>query len=138
MSIVWRAGRRDVEARGELDTRNDAVVDANAFNPRCTGVYAPCGPEAAGVLGGARWENSWWPRSSSCCLRFRARWREMRSTTSWTGLARVNGKRLEIEVSKLGAIISCVTTSGLKGTIPVFENAASIFALVKARACALV
>ena len=53
------------------------------------------------------------------------------------GLARANGKALEIDVSRLGAIIASVTTSGLKGTIPVFEKAARIFSLVKARACAL-
>ena len=53
------------------------------------------------------------------------------------GLPRANGKALEIEVSRLGAIIMSVPTSGLKGTIPVFEKAERIFYLVKARACAL-
>ena len=42
-----------MEARGESDTRNDAAVDPNALNPRCTGVYIVLEPEAAGVWGGA-------------------------------------------------------------------------------------
>jgi hypothetical protein len=49
-------------------------------------------------------------------------------TSFWTGLAIGNGSKLEVEVSKLGAIIASVTTHGLKGTIPVFVNTTKILA----------
>jgi len=56
----------------------------------------------------------------------------MAFVSTFTGLASGNGKELFDDVSKLGAIISFVTTSGLNGHAPVFQNAALIFSGVSA------
>ena len=48
-----------------------------------------------------------------------------------------NSKRLEVKVSRLGAIIASVMTPGLKGMIPVFLNVARMLAQVNACICAL-
>jgi hypothetical protein len=55
--------------------------------------------------------------------------------TSRTGVANPSGRRLVVDVSRLGAIISTVTTSGLYGMMPVFAKAARILLSVNARTC---
>ena len=44
--------------------------------------------------------------------------------------------RFHVEVSRLGAITTSVTTSGLKGMTPVFLNAKRIFSFVNVHTCA--
>jgi hypothetical protein len=51
------------------------------------------------------------------------------------GLAKPSGRRLVVEVSRLGTIISAVTTSGLYGTTPVFAKAAKMLLSVKVWVC---
>ena len=124
--VVKRDGRVELERMGEFETRNDADVAANDANPCRTGVYDGVGNSGAVLVIS-------WASSTSCRFRFRALWWEIKSTTSRTGLGNPSGSMLVVDVSRLGAIISVVTTSGLCGTIPVFAKAAQMLISVNVR-----
>lgn len=120
ISKVQSKGRCEVKTKGESDTKNNADVDFNASNPQQTGVYIGLG---ANILDGDHVQHrevldcdSSLRSGVSAAFRLRARWWDIKSVISQTGLGNSIGRTLDVEVSKLGAIIALVTTSGLKGT----------------------
>lgn len=127
--MVKMGGNIDVGRIGELDTKNDDDVVTSEATACCTGMYDVFGDPVAisGVSASV---------SISSCFRFHALWQEIKSTSSHMGLANPSGRRLVVDVSRLGAIIFSVMTSGLYGTIPVFAKATRILLSVNMQTCA--